>query len=97
MSEKEEAVKKAVQTKEPTFCSMVEGMKKNELEKELSRLSNYREQVQFAKGDDEDLERASKIVKELAGPYNDALKVLKLKTAYLHLLLKDKTVGEEEI
>ena len=82
-------IKRKVEKDLETFADVVSGMGKEELEKELFRLANYREEVELAKKNDEGLKDAQEAVKLISGPYNDSLKVLKLKSAYLHIILKE--------
>ena len=49
-----------------------------------------REETLMARDKDEELESAKEVAKELGAPYNDTIKALKLKTAYLHILLEEK-------
>jgi len=93
MSAKAEKVKEDITNKHEAFYDKCNGMGREELKKELYILANYKEETEFAKAADEELKRAQDLVKEFSAPYNDALKVLKLKIAYLHLLLKD--MGEQ--
>lgn len=93
MSAKEEKVKDDVMKKHEAFYDKINGMGREEMRKELFILANYKEETEFAKASDEELKRAQKLVKEFSGPYNDTLKVLKLKMAYVHLMLKE--AGEQ--
>ena len=87
---REAKIRKQVEDGYETFLSMTESMSTEELKKELSILANHREEVNFAKAGDEELKQAKDAVKELAGPYNDAVKALNVKMAFVHILLKER-------
>lgn len=89
MGKKEDKVKKDIIEKHDIFYDMTNAMDREDLKSELSRLANYKEEVEFAKDNDTELNELKESVKFISGPYNDAVKVLKLKTAYIHLLLRD--------
>jgi len=87
---KEFKIKQKVEKDFSSFSDVVNNMGKEELEKELFRLANYREEVQLAKGEDEGLKNAQEEVRAMAGPYNDTLKALKLKSTFIHIILKER-------
>jgi len=90
---KEHAVKVKCQKDYPEFADAQNGLAKESLEKNLLTYAKYREETEMAKKKDEALQNAKDAVSELAAPYNDALKALKLKTAYLNVLLEEKGHG----
>lgn len=87
---KEEALKTKVQTDYPEFTDSVDSLPVDKLEENMLRYAKYREETEMAKKKDEGLEKAKNEVKELQAPYNETLKALKLKMAYLMLLIEDK-------
>lgn len=87
---KELALKTKAQKDYPEFTDSVDSLKLAELESNLLRLAKYREETEMAKKKDEALEKARAEVKELQAPYNDALKALKIKMAYLGLLIQER-------
>ena len=87
---KELALKTKAQKDYPEFTGSVDALKVEDLEANLLRLAKYREETEMAKKKDELLERARTQVTDLQAPYNDALKALKVKMAYLGLLIQDK-------
>jgi hypothetical protein len=83
-------LKEKVQKKFPTFADAVDGLGSQDLEKQLLHYSKSREEVLCAQREDKQLEDAKEQVKELNAPYSESLGDLKIKTAYLALLLKEK-------
>lgn len=88
MSEK---LKKQVQKKFPVFTDAVDGLSAKDLEGQLLHYSKHREETLIAQKEDKQLEDAKELVKELNAPYSEAVADLKLKTAYLALLIKEKS------
>jgi hypothetical protein len=93
-NEKELALKTQAQKLFPDFTNGVDSLNVTELEANLLRLAKYREETEMAKKKDDDLATARQAVTDLQAPYNDALKALKVKMAYLGLLIQDKKVNE---
>ena len=58
---KEFKIKQKVEKDFSSFSDVVNNMGKEELEKELFRLANYKEEVQLAKGEDEGLKNAQEV------------------------------------
>lgn len=92
---KELSIKKKCQKDYPEFTDQVDTLSVQELEKNIIRYANYREETELEKQKDPDLQRAKETVKELSAPYNDTLKALKLKMAYLYLLVGERGAEEE--
>lgn len=88
--DKEELLKTKVRDSMPEFTDAVDRADLPKLEAEMLKYSNYREEVEMSKQKDEKLHKAKETVKELQAPYNENLKALKLKTAYLGLLIAEK-------
>lgn len=74
----------------PEFVEEVNGANVQGLNDRLAGLAKSREGVQDAKDDDEELEDAKEVVKNLAAPYKDAQKVIKLKSRFIIATLKDR-------
>lgn len=91
---KELALKTKAQKDYPEFTDSVDSLQLADLEKNLLTLAKYREETEMAKKKDEELEKAKEEVKELQAPYNDALKALKVKMAYLGLLIQERKSDE---
>lgn len=91
---KEYLIKVKCQKDYPDFTNVVENMDLKELEQNLFKYANYREETELARKKDADLERAKDLVTELDGPYKDTLKALKAKMSYLHVLLQEKKASE---
>lgn len=87
---KELALKTKAQKDFPEFTDSVDNAKLEELESQLLRYAKYREETEMAKKKDLALEQAKNNVKELQAPYNETLNALKIKTAYLGLLIEER-------
>lgn len=74
----------------PEFTDSVDNAQLADLEANLLRYAKYREETEMAKKKDEDLDKAKNLVKELQAPYNETIKALKVKTAYLGLLIEER-------
>jgi len=92
---KELVLKAKCQKKHPDFTNSQDGMSATELEKNLLRYARYREETIMAQSKDETLRQAKEAVTELGAPYKETLAALKLKMAYLNVLLEEKSVNEE--
>ena len=89
-NEKELAIRKKAQKQFPQFTDVVDGMNMSGLENKLMSHANYREETELAKTKDEDLKKAKDVVAELSAPYNETINALKIKMAYLHILIEEK-------
>lgn len=72
----------------PEFVDSVEHLQLKELEKTFSIYSQHREETLQAKENYQELNELKEKVKELSGPFNDTLKALKVKLAYMYLLIQ---------
>ena len=88
-NDKNEIFKEKVRKDYPDFVKATEGLPLDALKKKLTTYAKYREETTLAQKNDKKLEAAKDTVKELNAPYNDALKALKAKMAFIYLLLKD--------
>jgi len=79
-----------LQKDNPEFISEVEKLDVMALEKRLSDLAKDAEEVEDAKDADEALEQARAQAIELAAPYRDAKKAIRMKMRYVINLIKDK-------
>lgn len=93
---KELALKTKAQKDFPEFTDSVDNAQLPELESQLLRYAKYREETEMAKKKDETLEKAKNNVKELQAPYNETLNALKIKTAYLGLLISERKDSGKE-
>jgi FtsZ-binding cell division protein ZapB len=91
---KELALKTKAQKDYPEFTDGVDNLQLAELEANMLRLAKYREETEMAKKKDQALEKAKEMAKELQAPYNDALKALKIKMAYLGILIQERKGNE---
>lgn len=65
-----------------------------ELEVKLLQLSHHREEIVTTQNNDDELNDAKNLVKELAAPYREQLSQNKLKCRIIHLILKEKELGD---
>lgn len=87
---KELAIKTKAQKEFPDFTDSTDRLSIEELEKKLMQYANYREETELSKQKDEELNKAKERVKDLQAGYNETLKALKIKMAYIHLLMAEK-------
>ncbi len=87
------SVEQKVKEELPEFAQEVETLSTAQINTRLSTLAKDAEAVQDAKEEDEELDDAKATARGLAAPYNDAKKVLRLKTRYLIKTLKDRGVA----
>lgn len=89
--------KSKIEKEYPNFVEGLEGLSKEDLEKNLLIYAKHREQTEYAKRNDDELNELKEQVKELQAPYNDTLKALKAKMGYLNVLLMESlSEGSEE-
>jgi len=79
-----------VQKELPEFAGEVASLTAQELNNRLAELAKGAEQNEQAKEDDEELADTQAKASELAAPYKDAKKMIRLKSRYIIGLLKDK-------
>ena len=88
MDEKNEKFLHQVRKKFPEFVEATDGLCLADLNKKLLTYAKHREETELAKKHDQELQGAKEQVSELNGPYQDALNALKMKTAYINLLIR---------
>jgi len=88
--DREEILKNKVREQMPEFTDAVDNAPLAKLEMEMLKYANHREEVDMAKQKDPDLNKAKEEVKMCSATYNEQLKALKLKMAYLGLLIAEK-------
>jgi len=74
----------------PEFTGECSNLTADQLNARLAQLAKDGEAVSEAKDADPWLETARAQVSELAGPYNDAKKAVRMKSQYIISLLKDR-------
>lgn len=94
-TEKELKLKTKCEKDFPDFVHSQEGLSVEALEKNLLRYAKYREETLMAQSKDDALTQAKEVAKELNKPYLETLSALKVKMAYLHILLQEKAQNEE--
>lgn len=92
-TDKEEILKTKVRNEFPEFVDSVDKLGMEKLNENLLRYAVYREETEMARQNDKSLIKAKNEVKDYQAPYNETLKALKLKMAYLHLLIIDRKGG----
>lgn len=95
-SSKKEAIKTKVEKDYPEFVDMLASANEESLQKNLYIYAKHREETELAKSEDEGLAMAKERVKDLSAPYSDAIKALKLKMAYINVMLEEKGSDSSE-
>lgn len=90
MSKPKVSVQEKCQKELPEFTDAVAGLSVEELDARLTQCAKDAEDIRDQKDADEQLEQARAQVSEFAGPYNEGLKINRLKTRYLIALIKEK-------
>lgn len=88
-SDKTELMKK-IEKIHQGFADTVEGLPTKDLENNMLMYAKHAEDTLEALRKSKEIKDAQEQLKELKGPYSDTLKALKLKMAYLNLLIKEK-------
>lgn len=81
--------KEKMAKKFPSFVESIQGLDIADLEKHMLIYSKHREDTELAKKLDQELQEAKDKAASLAAPYSDAIKVLKMKMAYLNILIRE--------
>lgn len=84
------SLKEKVQKEMPEFADEVGALSVQDLNNRLANLAKANEENEQKKEDDEELETARETASELAAPYKDATKALRLKSRYIIATIKDK-------
>lgn len=74
----------------PDFCHEVDSLGAEALKARIVQLQQTLEESEAHKDSNEELKQLRSQVSELAGPYRDVKKAVKLKTKYIIELLKEK-------
>jgi len=90
MSRPKQSIETKAQKECPEFVSEVQGLAIDALEARFSVLAKAEAENEQMKENDEDLEKAREAAAELAAPYREAKKSLKLKQRFLLALMKEK-------
>lgn len=92
--ERKLAIKAKVEKEHPQFVDGLNGANLEALEKSLTIYAKYREEAELGRQEDEELLRAKEHAKELARPYNEAIKALKEKLAYINVLIDERKAAD---
>lgn len=79
-----------VQKDYPEFADEIHSLSSDELNGRLARMAKDLEIVEDEKEADEKLNETRAALAELAGPYRDSKKAIKLKSKYIIALLKER-------
>lgn len=83
-------LEEAIKDTNPEFAAEVAGLSVDDLNSRLAQLAKDGEAVAESKEADEELEQARARATELAAPYRDAQKAIRLKSRYVISLIKEK-------
>jgi hypothetical protein len=90
MAKPKKALKQTVEELYPDFTSEVGSLALDSLERRLSSYAKRAEEIEEAKENDEELEKTRELLSELAAPYRDGKKEVRLKSRYIISLIKDR-------
>lgn len=82
--------KQKIEKELPEFVNEVGGLSVDELNSRLAQLAKDYEAIEAAKEADEALEDARAAASELAAPYRDGKKAVRMKSGYIVALIKEK-------
>jgi hypothetical protein len=77
-----------------TFVGEIRGMTLTQLKDRLSLESLRSQEVSQAKADDQELQDAKDLVREISAPYNSSLKIQKQKIQFIVSQLEEKTIKD---
>lgn len=90
LNEQKEIVKLERQIADEYLVAELRALPKKELEFKLLELAKHAQEIATTKSQDEELQNARSLVKELGTPYSEQLKNNKLKSRFIHLIIKEK-------
>jgi hypothetical protein len=96
LAEKKEIVKLEEKLGEGVAADF-RAMPVKELEFKLLELSKHMQEIVTTQKEDEELQNAKDLVKELSAPYREQMGGNKLKQRFIHLLIKDKKLDLGEV
>lgn len=82
--------KRDVEKKYPSFVEETNGMSVSDMNARLNKLVKNNDEIQTAMDENQKINEAKELLKELKGPYTDGIKENKLKIKYLIELIKEK-------
>lgn len=85
------SVQDTVREEMPEFVDEVASLTADQLNSRLAQLAKDTESLLDAKEADEGLNEARETASQLAAPYKDGVKMIRLKTRYLLSLLKERS------
>lgn len=90
MARAKKSLQEKVQEDMPEFAAEVASLSVQDLNNRLATLAKGSEENEQAQEDDEDLEKARAEASELAAPYRDAKKAIRLRSRYVISLIREK-------
>ena len=90
MAKRKKSLEETVREEYGTFYEEVAGLNVGDLEKRLSTYAKEYEKVDTSKEQDDALKNAQETAKEMAAPYKDAKKAIRLKSKFIVQLISDK-------
>ncbi len=90
MARAKKSLQEKVHEEMPEFAAEVAGLAVQDLNNRLAALAKGAEENEQAQEDDEELEQARAEASELAAPYRDAKKALRLRSRYVISLIREK-------
>lgn len=82
--------KRDVEKKYPSFVEETNGMSVADMNARLNKLVKNNDEIQTAMDENQKINEAKELLKELKGPYTDGIKENKLKIKYLIEMIKEK-------
>jgi hypothetical protein len=80
-----------IREEHPEFAEAVQSLSVGELDQRLAELAKQNEQVAEAKDADEDLAEARERASQMAAPYSESIKLIRLKSKYIISLIKERS------
>jgi len=90
MARPKKDLKQKVQEEMPEFANEVAGLAVSDLNNRLAKLAKDAEANEQAQEDDEELEQTRAQASEMAAPYKEAKKAIRLRSRYIIALIKEK-------
>jgi hypothetical protein len=81
--------KKKVAKKFQSFVEALDGLSVQDLEKNMLIYSKHKEDTELAQKRDKELQEYKDKVSDLSAPYRDALSALKMKLAFINIIIKE--------
>lgn len=90
MSKSKKSLEQVIREEYPEFAEAIDAATAADMDNRLAELAKNHEQVVEAKDADDGLAAAREEANNLAAPYNDSLKLIRLKSRYIIKILKER-------